>query len=93
MHRVLMSCIGISQHVPVGLMYAVSQSLGFCVTRLYLRYQLRYVKGLFLALNSRSVYTRRMLRCTVMGAGLRPFAGSDWVFVCRWLPHSSLKLC
>ena len=55
----LLACIGISQFVPLAPLYGTG-SLGFCVPLLFLR----YVKGLFVALNSRSVYTRSMLRYT-----------------------------
>ena len=47
LHRVLLACIGISQFVPLAPLYGVTGSLGFCVPLLFLRYQLRYIKGLF----------------------------------------------
>ena len=67
------------------------RSLGFCAPLLFPRHQLRYVKGLFIALKSRSVYTCNMLRYTVLGAGLRQFEGSNWECVCRWLPSFQLQ--
>ena len=77
LHCVLLACIGISQFMPMAPLYGVTGSLGFCVPLLFLRCQLRYIKGLFVALNSRSVYTRSMLRFVVLGAGLHQFEGSD----------------
>ena len=87
----LLVCIGISQFVPLAPLYGVTGLLDFCVPLLFLRYQLQYVKGLFVALNSRSVYTRNMLRYTVLGAGLRQFEGSDRKCVCKWLPSFLLQ--
>ena len=90
LHPVLLACIGISWFVPLAPLYGVTASLGFCARLLLVRSRLRYVKGLFVALNSRSVYTRCMLRDTVLGARLRQFAGSNWECVCKWLPSFQL---
>ena len=84
----LLSCIGISQYVPLAMLYWVSGSLGFYVALRLLCYQLRHIKGLFVALNNRSVYTRRMLRYTALGyARLAGVTGSVYaldspVFIC-----------
>ena len=80
-----------SQLVLLAPLYGVPGSLGFCAPLRFVRYQLRYVKGLFVALNGRSVYTRNMLRYTVLGAGLRQFEGSNWECVCKCLPSFQLQ--
>ena len=67
LHRVPLACIVISQLLPLALLYGVSGLLGFYLPFLFLRYQLRYIKGLFVTLNSRSVYTCSMLRYIVLG--------------------------
>ena len=87
----LLACMVISQLLPLAPLYGVDDSPGFCVPLLFLLYQLWYVKGLFVALNSRSVYTRNMLRYTVLGLGLRRFKGSGWECVCKWLPSFQVQ--
>ena len=61
-HRVAPTSPGIRQHLPRAVLYGAPQTLGFCVPLLFLRSKLRYLKGPFKGINSRSILTRETAR-------------------------------
>ena len=90
-HRVALSSLGIHQHLPRAVLYGGPKTLGFCVPLLFLRSKLRYLKGLFKGINSRSILTREIVRHVLDTPLPQPMRG-DWDCVRAWLVEFELQL-
>ena len=90
-HRIILSSLGIHQSLPLKVLYGSAGTLGFFAPMLFGGYKLRYLKGLYNSINSRSALLRG-ITCHIMHTALpRPMRG-DGDQARQWLAEYGLHL-
>lgn len=90
--RVVTNSLRIPINVPNRLLYGCKGSLGFRVPALLLRFRLRFIKGIYSCVNSRSLYTREMSRLVISSPLSRLVKNHDWIVAKAWMQQYDLSL-
>ena len=64
--RIVCKALCIPVHTPNKMLWAALDDMGFAVPHVFSHLQCQYIKGLFLACNSRSTYTRETTRTLML---------------------------
>ena len=90
-HRIILTCLGIRQSLPLKVLYGVAGTLSFFTPLLYERGKLRFIKGMFGCVNSRSALARGMTRHVLQPTLPRPMHG-DWDYAREWMQEYGLQI-
>ena len=90
-HLIILSCLGIRQSLPLKVLYGGASTPGFFTPLLYERSKLRFIKGMFGCVNSRSALARGMTSHLVQSTLLRPMHG-DWDYAREWMQEYGLQI-
>ena len=90
-HRAILSCLGIRQSLPLKVLYAGAGTLGFFTPLLYVRSKLRFIKGMFGFVNTRSALACGMTS-HILQSTLPLQMHGDWDYASEWMQEYGLQI-
>ena len=83
--RIACKALCIPIRTPNKMLWANLDHMGFAVPNVFTRLQCQYIKGLFLACNSRSTYTRETTRMLLLYSKPDVPPDPDWITAQNWM--------
>ena len=89
--RIVCKALCIPIRTPNKMLWASLDHMGFAVPHVFTRLQCQYIKGLFLACNSRSTYTRETTKMLMLYSKPEVPPHPDWIIAQQWMAQHGIS--